>query len=80
MTTAADFSADGSRLLVSTYSSVYEWSIPEGSSLAEALEQPPVRIEPDLLPQLEGACYDADGQSIWLTSERLPSALVRVTR
>ncbi len=80
MTTAADFSADGSRLLVSTYSSVYEWSIPEGSSLAEALEQPPVRIEPDLLPQIEGACYDADGQSIWLTSERLPSALVRVTR
>jgi hypothetical protein len=80
MTTAADFSPDGSRLLVSTYSSVYEWTLPEGMPLGEAMKRPPVRIEPDLLPQLEGACYDADGHTIWLTSERLPTPLVRVKR
>ncbi|MEZ5385170.1 MAG: hypothetical protein R3F13_06615 [Prosthecobacter sp.] len=80
MTTAADFSPDGFHMLVSTYSSVYEWTIPERGDVAQALKQPPVRIEPDLLPQLEGACYDADGRAIWLTSERLPTPLVRVTR
>lgn len=80
MTTAADFSPDGSRLLVSTYSSIYEWTLPAAAPLAEALKQPPVRIEPDVLPQLEGACYDADGSTIWLTSERLPAPLVKVTR
>lgn len=80
MTTSADFSPDGSRLLVSTYSSVYEWTLPEGMPLGEAMKRPPVRIEPDLLPQLEGACYDADGHTIWLTSERLPTPLVRVKR
>jgi len=80
MTTAADFSPDGSRLVVATYSSLYEWKLPKKSSLVEALKQPPVRIQPDLFPQVEGACYDADGQTIWLTSERLPTPLVRVTR
>lgn len=80
MTTAADFSPDGSRLLVATYSSLYEWHLPEGSTLKEALKQPPLRIEPDVLPQLEGACYDADGHTIWLTSERLPTPLLRVVR
>lgn len=80
MTTAAGFSPDGSRLVVSTYSSLYEWTLPKDKTLAEALKQPPVRIEPELLRQLEGVCYDSDSLTLWLTSEHLPTPLLRVKR
>lgn len=80
MTTGACFSSDGSHLVVSTYSSLYEWTLPKGQSLAEALQQAPVRIEPDLQRQMEGVCYDRDGVTFWVTSEHLPAPLIRVRR
>ena len=80
MTTGASFAPDGSRLVVSTYSSLYEWRLPKNKSLAEALQQPPVRIEPELLRQVEAVCYDSDSLTLWLTSEHLPTPLLRVTR
>lgn len=80
MTTAAGFSPDGSRLIVATYSSLYEWKLPPGKPLAEALQQAPVRIEPELLRQVEGVCYDSDSLTLWLTSEHLPTPLLRVKR
>jgi uncharacterized protein YqjF (DUF2071 family) len=39
-----------------------------------------VRLVPDLLRQLEAITYDADGRTLWLTSEHLPTPLVRVSR
>ena len=39
-----------------------------------------VRIEPELLRQLEGVCYDSDSLTLWLTSEHLPTPLLRVKR
>ncbi len=80
MATGAAFSPDGSRLVVSTYSSLYEWSIPQGKTLAEALSKPPTRLVPDLLRQLEAVCYDADNKTLWITSEHLPTPLVKVSR
>lgn len=80
MTTAAGFSPDASRMLIATYSSLYEWTLPKDRPLAEALKAPPVRIMPQLTNQMEGACYDADSQTIWFTSERLPAPLMRVRR
>ncbi|HEY1048374.1 MAG TPA: hypothetical protein VGE39_01410 [Prosthecobacter sp.] len=80
MTTSAGFSPDAARLVVSTYSSLYEWALPKDIPLAEALKNPPVRIQPDLLGQMEGVCYDADGRTIWATSERLPAPLLKITR
>ena len=80
MASGASFSPDGSRVAVATYSSVYEWSLPQDKPLAEALKQPPVRIEPELLRQVEGVCYDADSLTLWLTSEHLPAPLLQVTR
>lgn len=80
MTTSAGFSQDGSRLVVSTYSSLYEWGLPKDIPLAEVLKSPPVRILPDHLGQLEGVCYDADGKTLWVTSERLPAPLLKITR
>ncbi len=78
--TGAAFSADGCHLVVSTYSSLYEWSIPEGKTIAEALSKPPKRLVPDLLRQLEAVCYDADGKTLWITSEHLPTPLVKISR
>ncbi|MGV3658910.1 MAG: hypothetical protein ACO1TE_01960 [Prosthecobacter sp.] len=80
MTTSAGFSPDGARLVISTYSSLYEWSLPQDKPLAEALKNPPVRIAPELVGQMESVCYDADGRTLWFTSERLPAPLVKVTR
>ncbi len=80
MTTAAGYSPDASRLLVTTYSSIYEWTLPKGQPLAEALKTPPVRLAPVLVRQMEGACYDADSRTLWFTSEGLPTPLFRVTR
>lgn len=80
MTTGASFAPDGSRLVVATYSSLYEWLLPKGKTLAEALKLPPVRIEPDLLRQMEGVCYDSDSRTLWMTSEHLPTPLLKVTR
>jgi hypothetical protein len=80
MTTSAGFSPDASSLLVSTYSSLYEWTLPQDKPLAEALKAPPVRLAPVLVRQMEGACYDADRQTLWFSSEGLPTPLYRVTR
>lgn len=80
MTTSACFSPDGTRMVVSTYSSLYEWQLPKNKPLSEALAQPPIRIEPELLRQLEGVCYDTDSLTLCMTSEHLPTPLQRVTR
>lgn len=80
MTTAACFSPDGSRMIVATYSSLYEWKLEKDQPLAEALKQAPIRIEPELLRQVEGVCYDTDNLTLWLTSEHLPTPLLRVKR
>jgi len=80
MTTAAGFSPDGTRMVVATYSSLYEWKLPPDQPLADAMKQPPARIEPELLRQVEGVCYDRDNLTLWLTSEHLPAPLLRVRR
>ncbi|MDP1589112.1 MAG: hypothetical protein Q8M07_15280 [Prosthecobacter sp.] len=80
MTTAAGFSPDASRMIVATYSSLYEWTLPKDKPLAEALKAPPSRLLPQLTSQMEGVCYDADSRTIWFTSERLPTPLFRVSR
>jgi hypothetical protein len=78
--TGAAFSPDGTRLVASTYSSLYEWRLPGGKPTPEALAAQPLRMVPDLLRQLEAVTYDADGRTLWLTSEHLPTPLVRVSR
>ncbi len=80
MTTSADFAPDGTRMVVSTYSSLYEWPQTDDRPLKETLRQPPIRIEPEVVSQLEGVCYGADSKTIWYISERLPTPLMRVRR
>lgn len=78
MSTGACFSPDASRLVVSTYCSLYEWSIGPAQTLSDAFARTPFRIVPPLLPQCEAICFSGDGKSLWITSERLPTPLYRI--
>jgi hypothetical protein len=78
--TAACFSPDGSRVVIATYTYLHEWRIQEGETLAQTLARPAEVIKPVVLPQLEAICYDSDNHTLWLTSERLPTGLYRITR
>lgn len=80
MTTSGDFSPDGKRLVICTYSYLYEWKLSAGQPLLEALKAPPHLIEGPLLRQQEAVCYDADNLSLWLTSEQLPTTLFKLKR
>ena len=80
MCTGAAFAPDGRHLVAATYSSLYEWTLPEDKTLAEALAQKPARILPKLVRQLEAVCYGADSRTLWITSEHLPTPLIRITR
>lgn len=78
MATGACFSPDGSRIVVSTYSSLYEWKLDPKKPLADVFEQMPLRIVPPLMVQCEAVCFGPDGKSLWLTSEQLPTPLYRI--
>jgi hypothetical protein len=80
MATAADISPSGDRLLISTYSYIYEWKLSDPANLANDLKAAPVRIAPRVTRQMEAVAYDGDGRTLWFTSEQLPAPIVRVTR
>lgn len=79
MTTSADFSPDGKRLVVATYSYLYEWTIHSKRPLETLLQSSPRILEPPLTRQMEAVCYDADNRSLWITSEQLPAPLYHLT-
>lgn len=78
MSTGACFSPDATRIVVSTYCSLYQWTLGPAQTLAEAFALKPLRIVPPLLSQNEAVCFSADGKNLWLTSERLPTPLYRI--
>ena len=78
--TAACFSPEGDRVVVMSYSSLYEWSVHGNQTLGEALALKPIRIETPLMPQGEAVCYSRDGAHFWCTSERLPAHLYRIAK
>jgi hypothetical protein len=80
MVTSADFSPDGSRLVIATYSYLHEWKLGKNSSLEQSLSAPARIIQPPLTKQMEAVCYDGDGASLWFTSEQLPAPLYRLSR
>lgn len=80
MTTSGDISPDATRLVISTYSYLHEWSLLPGLSLAESLKKPARLIAPPITAQMEGVCYDADSSTLWFTSERLPAPLYQIRR
>ena len=75
LVTGMDISPDGRGAIVGTYGDAYEYIRRDGQSWADALAQPPRRLDLPRVPQCEAICYSLDGRAIHLTSERLPTPL-----
>ena len=80
MTTGGCLSCDGSRLVVATYNSLYEWRLPAGGLSAEVFAALPIRINPPLTRQMEAVCYGAGTHDLFFTSEIVPAPLYRIQR
>jgi hypothetical protein len=76
--TAGDISPNGSRISLRTYLAVFTWCVAEDQTVVEALEADPTVSSTPGMVQAEALAYDLDGESIWLTSERRPTPLIRL--
>jgi hypothetical protein len=75
--TAADIAPDGSAFAVLNYRRVIVWPRdPRG--WARALQRPGRVIDFPWVPQAEALGFAPDGNSLWLSSERLPAPLLRL--
>lgn len=80
MTTAGDIAPSGKEFSIRTYTKVYTYCVPDGKdfeavfSAERTLSQPPPTI------QGEALAYAPDGHALWLTSERRPAPLWKMTR
>lgn len=83
MTTGADISRDGKRLVICTYGPAclvernpdnpnQPWDVKPEELASKYFEVPPRR-------QGETICFDPSGEQIWLTSEHTPTPLIEVT-
>jgi hypothetical protein len=75
--TAMDISADGRRAVVLTYGDVLLFERKPGETWAKALAAKPRILPPHGLAQAEAACFSRDGRSIFVTEEKLHTAVLR---
>ncbi len=73
-TTGGDISPDGTRLVVMTYTQLYEWKLPRGNWKG-FLKQTPRVEELPALDQAESVCFAADGKHLLVSSEGLHAPL-----
>jgi hypothetical protein len=79
--TGGDVSSDGKRVVICDYFNAYEITLPEkAKNFDEIWQQKPVIIQLGERQQGEAACYSADGNSIYATSEKKNSPLIEVKR
>lgn len=77
--TAMDIDAAGRRAIVMTYWHAYLFERTEEQSWAQAFAQRPALLWLPPLPQAEAIAFDARGHRLYITSERRPAPLVRVS-
>ncbi|WP_254790620.1 hypothetical protein [Blastococcus tunisiensis] len=77
LVTGGAVSGDGLRLALRTYTDAYVWPL-AGNDVVGALSAEPVVIPLPDSPQGEAITFAADGQSLLVASEGLPSDLTRV--
>ena len=75
--TGMDFAADGTAAVVVTYGDVLLFNRKSAESWADALRRAPVVLPPHGLVQAEAVAFGADGKTIYVTSEREGSAIMR---
>lgn len=81
MVTAADISADGTRLVTRSYLGGWEWRLPKrdaADGFALFLSQTPTPLELATEPQGEALCFSADGKALLTISEGTPTTLYEV--
>lgn len=79
LTTGGDLSADGKRVVIRTYSSAYEWTLPLGATAWRDVWKSSPRIYSlPVQQQGEGICYALDNRSWFLSSEGAKSPLWQV--
>jgi hypothetical protein len=71
ITTAADISADGRRLVVATYGDAFLFSREEEESWIDALAREPQQIALGPRGQSEAIAFGSDDQTLYLTSEKV---------
>ena len=82
MVTGGDISPDGLRVVLCDYLNAYEISLPTASKSGfdEVWKKSFSIIETGTRQQGEAVCYRLDGKAILLTSEKLPTPLIEITR
>ncbi len=79
--TAGEISEDGKRVVVCDYYNAYEITLPEkAKKFDEIWKEEPSIIELGKREQGEAICYSVDMTSIFATSEKRNSPLIKVTR
>lgn len=77
--TGGDISPDGRYMVISDYFGGYEFAVPgQGEDFEAVWTQSPVRFDLGARRQGESVCYSADGKSIFATSEKGQSPLIRI--
>ncbi|MBL7221369.1 MAG: hypothetical protein ISS69_14750 [Phycisphaerae bacterium] len=77
-TTAMDISPDGLRAVVLTYGHAYEYVRGRDETWAAGFSRKPRILRIPRRRQGESICYGPAGQSLYLTSEKLPTPLIQI--
>jgi hypothetical protein len=79
--TAADISPDGTRVILGTYGSAFEFLVPSSSKKFDAVwKANPAAVSIGRRIQGEALTYSADGRSLFSTSEMSPMPLFKIQR
>ena len=76
--TGMDISKDGLSAIVLTYASAYYYCSDQHSDWLSLFLTSPKEIVLPFLQQAESVCFSKDGTSIYVTSEKIPSPLLKV--
>jgi hypothetical protein len=79
LTTGGDISPDGTRIVVRTYTEAYEWLKPKNTTWQAVWKSKPHFWALPTSQQGEAICYGLDSNSLFLTSEKLPAPLWKLT-
>jgi len=78
LVTSMDLAPDGRRAVVITYTTAYFYERGADEPWAAAFGREPRTLSLPMRRQGEGVCFDTDARSLLLSSEKLPSPVLRV--
>jgi hypothetical protein len=77
--TGMDISRDGLRMAVLNYRTAYVYQRSLNEPWSAALSRVPLEIPYPWMAQAEGITWSANGQSLWIGTERLPAPLIEIS-